>query len=111
MEKLITNSSFYDEIAPDYDEMISFESAVEKKKTLIKNLIDPSVKTAADIGCGTGVDSIALSLNGLNVFAFDPSEKMISIAKTNSKKMNTNVEFYAQACQTNLEMFPTSACN
>lgn len=95
MDKLIANSSFYDEIASDYDEMISFESAVGKKKTLLKNLIDPTVKTVADIGCGTGVDSIALSLNGLNVSAFDPSEKMISVAKMNSKKMNAGVEFYS----------------
>lgn len=94
MNKLIANSSFYDEIASEYDKMISFESAVEKKKTLLKNLINQNVETAADIGCGTGVDSIALTLNSLNVSAFDPSEKMISVAKTNSKKMNVNVEFY-----------------
>lgn len=94
MDKLIANSSFYDEIALDYDGMISFESAIEKKKNLLKNFIDQNVKTAADIGCGTAVDSIALTLNGLNVSAFDPSEKMISVAKTNSIKMKAGVEFY-----------------
>jgi len=94
MDKLITNNSFYDEIATEYDEMISFESAVEKKKNLLKNFINQNVKTAADIGCGTGVDSVALRLNGLKVSAFDPSEKMLSVAKSNSKKMNAAVEFY-----------------
>ena len=36
MDKLIANSSFYDEIASEYDKMISFESAVEKKKVCLK---------------------------------------------------------------------------
>jgi len=94
MDKLIANSSFYDEIAPEYDEMISFESAVKKKKNLLKNFINQNIKIAADIGCGTAVDSIALAQNGLNIFAFDPSEKMLSVAKSNSKKMNAAVEFY-----------------
>jgi len=94
MDKLIANSSVYDEIASEYDKMISFESAVEKKKSLLKNFFNQDVKMVAEIGCGTGVDSIALSLNGLKVSAFDPSNKMLSVAKSNSKKMNTDVVFY-----------------
>jgi ubiquinone/menaquinone biosynthesis C-methylase UbiE len=94
MNKLISNSSFYDEIASDYDEMISFESIVKKKKNLLKIFSNLNTKSAADIGCGTGVDSIALALNGLKISAFDPSEKMLSVANYNSKEMNAGVEFY-----------------
>ncbi len=46
---------------PNYDEMISFEKAVENKKKLLKNFIKPEMKYAADLGCGSGVDSIALA--------------------------------------------------
>jgi len=91
VEKIISNTEFYNELAGDYDEMISFEKAVERKQNLLKNYIDQNTKFVADIGCGTGVDSIVFSKLGLNVDAFDSSVQMLNIAETNSKKMNSNV--------------------
>ena len=94
MEKLLDNNTFYDELASDYDEMISFDTAVEKKKNILRNFINPDTKSAADIGCGSGIDSIALSLSGMNVTAFDPSIKMLKVAKTNSQKRNVEIQFH-----------------
>ena len=94
MNKLLAKKTFYDELASEYDEMISFETAIEKKKILLKTFINQNSKSAADIGCGSGVDSIALSLSGLKVVAFDPSPEMLKAAESNSKRMNVQPVFY-----------------
>ena len=65
MDKLLAKNTFYDELASEYDEMISFETAIDKKKILLQTFINQNSKNAADIGCGSGVDSIALSLSGI----------------------------------------------
>jgi len=54
MEKLLPNNTFYDDLAFNYDEMISFGIAVENKKKLLKNFLNPEMKYAADLGCGSG---------------------------------------------------------
>jgi glycine/sarcosine N-methyltransferase len=94
VDKFLSNNTFYDEIASEYDEMISFETAIDKKKIFLKTLINQNSKTAADIGCGSGVDSIALSLSGLKVVAFDPSSEMLKTAESNSKRMNVQPVFH-----------------
>ena len=97
MEKLLPNKIFYDELADNYDEMISFDSAVEKKKNLLKKFVNLDTITAADIGCGSGVDSIALSMVGIKVTAFDRATAPPPIYKVNAKKMNVSVEFHNSA--------------
>jgi glycine/sarcosine N-methyltransferase len=94
VNKLLARKNFYDELASEYDEMISFETAIEKKKILLKSFINQNSKSAADIGCGSGVDSIALALSGLKVVAFDPSSKMLKAAELNSKRMNVQPVFH-----------------
>ena len=94
MEKILPNNVFYDELASDYDDMTSFEKAVEKKKNLLKNFVTAEMKSSADIGCGSGVDSIALASFGLKVAAFDPSTEMLKVAEANSKRLNVKVGFH-----------------
>ena len=94
MEKNLPNKVFYDELASDYDNMISFEKAVENKKKLLKNFVTDEMKSAADIGCGSGVDSISLSSLGLKVAAFDPSTEMLKYAEANSKRLNIKIGFH-----------------
>ena len=94
MEKLLHNNTFYDGLAANYDEMISFEKAVEKKKKLLKDIIKPEMKYAADLGCGSGVDSIALVSLGLKVTAFDPSVEMLAVAKENAEREKAKVTFH-----------------
>jgi len=96
MKNLLLNNSFFDELASDYDQMVSFEKAVENKKRIFKNFIQPEMKYAADLGCGSGVDSIALASLGLKVTAFDPSAKMLDIATENAKGEKVNVRFHNQ---------------
>jgi len=84
---------FYDNISGFYDEMISFDSALENRKAVIKNLIRPGMKTAADLGCGSGLDSISLALAGSDVTAFDISVGMIEIAKKNSLSMGVKINY------------------
>ena len=87
------NELFYNQVSADYDEMISFEKSLDRKKKVFANFIKSELKTAADCGCGTGVDSIALSQLGLKVTAFDPSADMVSKAKRNAESLNEQIEF------------------
>ncbi len=88
-----SNNQFYDVISLLYDEMIDFDNAVVKRTKQLEKIILPNMENAADIGCGTGVDSIALSILGLKVTSIDPSKEMLKIAKENSKRFNKNITF------------------
>ncbi|MBU0558293.1 MAG: class I SAM-dependent methyltransferase [Bacteroidetes bacterium] len=85
------NSKFYDNVSVFYDEMISFDKALERRISALKNFITDE-KDAADLGCGTGIDSIALSKLGLKVTAIDNSSSMIEKARSNaiSEKLEIN---------------------
>jgi ubiquinone/menaquinone biosynthesis C-methylase UbiE len=73
--------------------MISFKESLERKQKVFKQIINAGMKNAADCGCGTGVDSVALSRLGLNVTAFDPSSEMILQAKTNAELAGEKINF------------------
>jgi ubiquinone/menaquinone biosynthesis C-methylase UbiE len=94
MEKILPNKVFFNELASDYDQMVSFEKVVENKKRILKNFITPGMKYAADLGCGSGVDSIALASLDLKITAFDPSSEMLKAAKANSKRLNVKIGFH-----------------
>lgn len=89
-----SNNNFYNSASAYYDKMIDFDSALQKRKILLSNFVDKKIKSIADVGCGTGVDSISLSQFGLNVNSFDPSLEMIKTARTNSEKQNCKIDFY-----------------
>ena len=88
-----SNNSFYNSVSVYYDKMIDFDSSLKKRKELLSGFITPKINLVADVGCGTGVDSISLSQLGLEVTSFDPSIEMIGIAKTNSEKYNCKINF------------------
>jgi 2-polyprenyl-3-methyl-5-hydroxy-6-metoxy-1,4-benzoquinol methylase len=73
--------------------MISFEKAVVSKKKAMSKLINSQMQFAADLGCGSGVDSIALASLGLKVTAFDPSSEMIKAAKKNARGEGLKIDF------------------
>ena len=93
MDKTLLNIDFFNQLAEYYDLMIPFAKAVERKKDILKNFITPDQKYAADFGCGTGTDSIALAKLGLNVTSFDPSSEMIEKAFANALKEKVKVDF------------------
>ena len=94
MSDMLKNSEFFNELAEDYDSMIPFIETIERKKKILKNIITPDMKNVADLGCGTGTDSIALAQLGLNVTAFDSSELMINKARKNEAASDVVVNFY-----------------
>ncbi len=88
------NENFYNAISPFYDSMISIEKSLMRRKTFYESVFaDQNVKVAADLGCGSGLDSLALKSMGLKVFGFDPSSEMIRLAKQNSEKFGANIQF------------------
>jgi ubiquinone/menaquinone biosynthesis C-methylase UbiE len=105
MTNTLDNKEFFNLIATDYDEMVSFKQSVEKKKEAFKSIIQPWMKTAADLGCGTGADSISLASSGLQVTAFDPSPEMIKAAEENAKKENLKINFHTSPVHSIPESF------
>lgn len=84
-----SNKEFYNQTAEQYDAMISYDKAVQAKKSVLARFITPEMKLATDFGCGTGVDSFALAELGLKVDSFDQSESMIAMAR---QRMMSNHE-------------------
>ncbi len=91
---MLNNQEFFDELSVQYDSMIPFEKAIERKKELFKNLLKGSNNTIADIGCGTGSDSLALAGIGYKVTSFDPSAQMLDKARINAKSSGLELDSY-----------------
>lgn len=89
---MLENKTFYDIASGFYDQMINYEDNLTKMKNAFEKLF-PIKSFIADVGCGSGVDSIALALNDHIVSGFDPSSKMIELAQDNAKKFNVDVAF------------------
>ncbi|MEI7812890.1 MAG: methyltransferase domain-containing protein [Ignavibacteria bacterium] len=91
--KLKKNESFFDEVSLFYDGMTGFTEALKRREAVINKFIEEGMKNVADFGCGSGLDSISLSQNGLKVTAFDQSEGMISQARNNALKAGVQISF------------------
>jgi len=88
------NSSFYDEISVFYDEMINFDNSLTERTDFFKTfLASKNISTAADVGCGSGLDSIALASLGCQVTGFDSSPVMIKKAGENASGKSANIKF------------------
>jgi SAM-dependent methyltransferase len=85
--------------------MIDFNSALERKINALKLFVSSEVNTAADIGCGSGIDSIALASLGLEVSGFDSSHLMIEKAMQNAREENKNAKFFNHTAQEIPESF------
>jgi len=89
------NENFYNAVSPFYDSMISFEKSLEKRKAFYRKVFaQKSIKAVADIGCGSGLDSLALAGIGINITGFDPSAEMIKLAKQNAGRLKADAHFY-----------------
>lgn len=87
------SDKFYDVVSKFYGLMIDFDKNLEIRKSAYKNIF-PKLGKIADIGCGIGLDSIALLKNGHTVKSYDISPEMIKTAKQISS--NYNVKILAQ---------------
>lgn len=95
----LSNKDFFNDVSEFYDEMINFEQALERKINNLKEFLSSNIKTAADIGCGSGIDSIALASLGMDVSGFDSSKMMVKKAEENSNRLNKKVQFYNYTAQ------------
>ena len=84
---------FYDEVSAWYNDMVNYDEALKKRESALRSFISTEMKTAADIGCGTGIDSIALSGLGLSITAFDISSQMIKQAENKSIEKGVKINF------------------
>lgn len=96
---ILKADSFYDEISDFYEKMIDFEKNLELRVKAYQKIF-PTKGKAADLGCGVGLDSLALAINGQKVTAFDISPKMISETKQNAIKYNVDITAYVHSYQT-----------
>lgn len=88
----LENKNFYDVASGFYDQMIDFKKNLETRKAAFEKLFSEK-GLAADLGCGTGVDSIALAMNGHTVLGVDPSPNMLETARLNSKLYSQEISF------------------
>lgn len=102
----IGNKEFFDQTSEFYDAMINAEEAIKRKLDLFQRL-EISKENTADLGCGSGVDSIALYKLNNKVDAFDPSPKMIKLAKNNSTLRGLGINFNVNS----IEDIPTDFDN
>jgi len=82
--------SFYDDVSDIYEKMIDFEKNLSLRNNAYKNIF-PEKGSVLDVGCGIGLDSIALAMNGHDVTSFDVSPKMIEAAKFNALKYKVKI--------------------
>ncbi len=96
---LLKADSFYNEISEFYEKMIDFEKNLELRVNAYKKIFPAEGKTA-DLGCGVGLDSLALAINQHKVTAFDISPKMIEETKRNAIKYNVDITPHVHSFQT-----------
>ena len=87
------NSEFYNTLSANYDDMINFKNSLINKMTSLEKFIIHDYHTALDFGCGTGIDSIALSKLGFLVDAVDHSSGMLDKAAKNAEEFGININF------------------
>ena len=104
--KSLSSANFYDEVSEFYEKMIDFEKNLQLRVKAYKNIFE-RVGPAADLGCGIGLDSIALAMNGHDVTAFDISPKMIIKTQKNAAKFGLTIK--TEVSQ--LESIPASFMN
>lgn len=85
--------NFFNSASDFFDNMTDAKKIISLRSSALKKFIPEGAVSAADLGCGTGNDSISLALNGLKVTGFDISGKMIERAKANSIRYGVNSEF------------------
>ncbi|PKL83912.1 MAG: hypothetical protein CVV24_02460 [Ignavibacteriae bacterium HGW-Ignavibacteriae-3] len=92
----LSPSSFYDEISDFYEKMIDFDKNLELRTGAYQKIFSEKGK-AADIGCGVGLDSLALALNGHDVTSLDISPRMIEETKRNAAKYNVKLNAHVHS--------------
>lgn len=84
---LSSPASFFDALAADYDVMTDIGSRLVKERPFFHVLMDRyDVRTAVDVGTGTGVHAVLMAQLGVRVTAVDVSGEMLRIARLNATR-------------------------
>ena len=84
--------SFYERIATFYDTMTGFTDRVRRDEPIFLSLItDYGIRTALDVGAGTGLHSILLAKLGVAVTAVDISPAMVDALHRNARMFNVSI--------------------
>lgn len=80
-------ASFFDALAPDYDTMTDVNARLVRERPFFHVLVDRhDIRTAIDLGTGTGVHAILMAQLGVRVTAVDVSEEMLRLARVNASR-------------------------
>lgn len=83
---------FYDSLAPDYDEMTSFDRRFVQEKPFFRMLVERHrIGSALDAGCGTGFHSLLLAQLGVRVIAVDLSPEMLTRVRAHARQMEIDL--------------------
>jgi SAM-dependent methyltransferase len=77
-------ASPFDGLAEHYDTSFSDSLLGRTLRAAVWRRVQPHLgraRSALDLGCGTGIDTVALATAGLDVMAVDASEEMVRMAK------------------------------
>ncbi|MBI5645363.1 MAG: class I SAM-dependent methyltransferase [Ignavibacteriae bacterium] len=78
-------SAFYDAAASSYDTMTAFTERVPREAAILQPLVSRfRIRSAADMGCGTGIHVCALSSLGIKTTGYDISAEMLRRARSNA---------------------------
>lgn len=90
--------SIYGRLAAVYDAFTADQDPVKWCDTYLALMEKTSFtgKTIADIGCGTGRMSIALSKRGFNIIGIDRSADMLEVAAQKARQSGVRVPFVCQ---------------
>lgn len=91
---------FYDDLAPDYDNMTKFAQRLEKTKPLMEKWYSRfQFSSVLDAACGTGLHSCVLAQMGIKTTGADISLQMLEKAKHNATQLGVNVEWIHSSMQ------------
>lgn len=86
-DSLLSPASFFDALAADYDTMTDIGARLVRERPFFHVFVDRyDVRTAIDLGTGTGVHAILLAQLGVRMTAVDISDEMLRIARLNASR-------------------------
>jgi glycine/sarcosine N-methyltransferase len=89
--KILDPDAFYDSLASDYDAMTQFAARLDKQKSVLSQYAQS--RSAIDMGCGTGIHSIALAQLGVRVVGIAVSAGLLERARAHAAGLNVVVDF------------------
>ncbi len=81
-DAMLSPMEFYDALAPEYDRMTGFGARVERETQALAPLVERfGIRSAVDMGCGTGTQTTALARLGVRTLGVDVSSDMLAFAR------------------------------